>query len=137
MTWKVGSGWSGSTESPDNWLVLARLGKPYLGKQVTTWQVCDSRHAEWGDTEMLALVALFLTTFLIAAAAVWLYRLIFSWKGANHRLVGRPRTTMAMKLSAQQGYITLAPKLKKTSQTPARVVKLRTVRGGVKAPWGW
>jgi hypothetical protein len=46
MTWKVGSGWSGSTKSPDNWLVLARLGKPYLGEQVTTWQVCDSRHAE-------------------------------------------------------------------------------------------
>jgi len=85
---------------------------------------------------MLALVAIFLTTFLIAAGAIWLYRLIFSWKGATYRLVGRSRTTM-MKLSAQQGYITLAPRSKKTSQTPARVVKLRTVPGGVRAPWGW
>ena len=86
---------------------------------------------------MLALVTLFLGTFLIAAAAIWLYRLIFSWNGADYRLVGRPRNTMMMKLSAQQGYITLAPQSKKNSQAPARYVKLRTVRGGVKAPWGW
>jgi len=86
---------------------------------------------------MLALVAIFLTTFLIAAVVIWLYRLIFSWKGANYRLVGRNKSTMMMKLSAQQGYITLAPRQKKTSQAPARVVKLRSVRGGVKAPWGW
>jgi len=86
---------------------------------------------------MLALVIIFLATLLIAAIAVWFYRLIFSWKGVNYRLVGRPRTSMMMKLSAQQGYITLAPKTNKASQTPARVVKLRTVRGGVKAPWGW
>lgn len=86
---------------------------------------------------MLALVIIFLATFLLAACTVWLYRLIFSWKGANYRLVGRPRTTMKMRLSAQQGYITLSPQLKKYSQEPVRVVKLRTVRGGVKAPWGW
>jgi len=86
---------------------------------------------------MLALVIIFLATLLIAAIAVWFYRLIFSWTGVNYRLVGRPRTTMMMKLGAQQGYITLALKTNKASQTPARVVKLRTVRGGVKAPWGW
>ncbi len=86
---------------------------------------------------MLALVTLFLATFLVAAIAIWLYRLIFSWTGINYRLVGRPRTTMMMKLGAQQGYITLAPKSNKVFQQPARVVRLRTVRGGVKAPWGW
>ena len=86
---------------------------------------------------MLALVTIFLATFLIAAVTVWFYRLIFSWKGRNYRLVGRPRTTMTMKLSAQQGYITLVPGLKKTPQESVRTIKLRTVRGGVKAPWGW
>ena len=86
---------------------------------------------------MLALITIFLGTFLIAAVAIWLYRLIFSWKGANYRLVGRSRSSMMMKLSAQQGYITLSPQSKKVSQAPARHVKLRSVRGGVKAPWGW
>jgi len=75
---------------------------------------------------MLALITIFLGTFLISAVAIWLYRLIFSWKGVNYRLVGRPRNTMMMKLSAQQGYITLAPKSKKNSQAPVRYVKLRT-----------
>ena len=85
---------------------------------------------------MLALVTIFLATLLIAFAVVWLYRLVFGWKGANTRVVGRKRSS-TMKLSAQQGYITLAPQSNKTSRAPAQIVKLRTVRGGVKAPWGW
>lgn len=83
---------------------------------------------------MLALVTIFLATFLIAAAVIWVYRLIFSWKGLNHSLVPRRRTTMALKLSGQQGYISLVPR---KAKNPAKFVKLRSVRGGVKAPWGW
>ena len=83
---------------------------------------------------MLGLVTIFLATFLIAMTAVWLYRLVFSWKGLNHSLVGRRRTTMKMKLSGQQGYISLAPR---STDNSAKFVRLRSVRGGVKAPWGW
>lgn len=86
---------------------------------------------------MLALVTIFLTTFLTAAAAVWLYRLVFGWKGLTYTLPGRSRTTMTMKLNAQQGYITLVPRSRNTSQEPARLVNLYTARGGLKAPWGW
>jgi len=86
---------------------------------------------------MLALVTIFITTFLVAVAAVWLYRLVFGWKGFDHTLNGRPRMTIKMKLNAQQGYITLVPSSRKTSQKPVRLMTLYTGRGGLKAPWGW
>lgn len=86
---------------------------------------------------MLALVTILLATFLFAATTVWLYRLIFRRKGANRRLAGRSRSAMNMKLSAQQGYVRLASRLEKTPEKPVKVVKLRTVQGGVRTPWGW
>ena len=85
---------------------------------------------------MLGLVTIFLATFLIAALAVWLYRLIFGWSYRKIAVVGRQRRSM-MKLSAQQGYISLIPKSLKSSRQPVRRVVLNKSRGGLKAPWGW
>ena len=86
---------------------------------------------------MLGLVTIFLATFLIAALAVWVYRLLFGWSYKRVAVVGRQRRSM-MQLSAQQGYISLIPKsFKRSAQQPIRRVVLNRSRGGLKAPWGW
>lgn len=85
---------------------------------------------------MLGLVTIFLATFLIAALAVWLYRLIFGWSYRKIAVVGRQQRSM-MKLSAQQGYISLIPKSLESARQPVRRVVLNRSRGGLKAPWGW
>lgn len=86
---------------------------------------------------MLALVTIFLATFMIAILAVWIYRLLFGLVNRNTAVVGRQRRTTMMKLSSQQGYISLVPGSLKTTQQPARRIVLNKSRGGIKAPWGW
>jgi len=86
---------------------------------------------------MLVLVALLLTSFLIATAVIWLYRLIFRRRASNYTLGVRPDSTMMMKLDGEQGYARLAAKSLKRAQAPAQLVKLRSARGELKAPWGW
>jgi hypothetical protein len=85
---------------------------------------------------MLALVTIFLATFLIAFFAVWLYRLIFGWTYKNLAVVGRKRRSLTQ-LSAQQGYISLIPESFKPKQQPMRRHVLSRAKGGLKAPWGW
>ena len=85
---------------------------------------------------MLALVTIFVATFLIAALAVWIYRLLLGWTHKSTAVVGRQRRSM-MKLSAQQGYISLIPESFRPAQQPVRRVVLNKSRGGLKAPWGW
>ena len=82
---------------------------------------------------MLALIAIFLSTFLIAVIAVRLYRALAGWQGFRQVVVGRDKKTTRMTLKAQMGYITLmaAPRQK------AKAVRLRNPKDGIKAPWGW
>jgi len=82
---------------------------------------------------MLALISIFLGTFLIAAIAVRLYRAVAGWQGFRQVLVGREKKTTRTTLKAQMGYITLmaAPRQK------ARAIRLRSPKGGIKTPWGW
>jgi hypothetical protein len=82
---------------------------------------------------MLALATIFLATFLIASIAVSLYRKISGWHGFNETLVGRPGATMLIQIKAQQGYISLVP----ASREHANRIRLRSPKGGIKAPWGW
>ena len=84
---------------------------------------------------MLVLATLFLGTFLVAAAVIWLFRIIVSRRNAGYTLGMTP--SMRSKLYAQQGYIKLNSGLTKTSQEPALRVKLRSASGELKVPWGW
>jgi len=87
---------------------------------------------------MFALVTIFLTTLLVAMTVVWLYRLVSSWKGFKRNQAGRPNTnTNIMRLSAQQGYITLAAFPQGRSQMSPRRVMQHTAKNEIKAPWGW
>ena len=81
---------------------------------------------------MLELVTIFLATLLISTAAIWIFRTISGMAVFKKTVVGRPKTTMKMKLRAQQGYISLiAPKQE------VRSIRLRRSTGTIKAPWGW
>lgn len=82
---------------------------------------------------MLALVAIFLFTLAVSAAAVWLYRRISGWHGFTETVVGRPRSTARMKIGLQQGFISMVS----NNGGRAKNVRLRTPRGGIKTPWGW
>lgn len=82
---------------------------------------------------MLALVTIFLATLIISATTVWLYRRISGWHGFTDKLVGRPQSTMRMKIGAQQGFISLVRKPDRKSKT----VRLRTHKRNIKTPWGW
>jgi len=126
----VGNGFSDPTESPENGFALTWMGcsKPY-SRPV-------KRATMEGDKQMLALVTIFVATFLIAALAIWVYRLLFRWTHRNTAVVGRQRRSV-MKLSAQQGYISLIPGFTKPANQPVRRVVLNKSKGGLKAPWGW
>ena len=82
---------------------------------------------------MLTLVSIFLATLLLAVVVIWLYRAVSGWHGFKQTVVGHSRTTVRMKLRAQQGYISLIP----PKRTEVKKVKPRTTKGGIKAPWGW
>ena len=82
---------------------------------------------------MLELTIIFLITLVMAAIAVWLYRLASGWHGFKQTVVGRSNTKVRMTLRAQQGYISLTP----PSRKPALGVKLGGSGNGIKAPWGW
>ena len=81
---------------------------------------------------MLELVTIFLATLLISTVAIWMFRTIAGLPVFKKTVVTRRKTTMKMKLSAQQGYISLiAPKQE------ARSIRLRRSAATIKAPWGW
>ena len=82
---------------------------------------------------MLALIAIFLTTLVISATAVWLYRRLSSWGGISTSLVGSTRPTSRKKIGLQQGFVSFVSK----PRNQVKTVKLRVPRGGIKTPWGW
>jgi hypothetical protein len=82
---------------------------------------------------MLALIAIFLFTVVVSAAAVWLYRRVSGWQGFTATVVGRPNSTTRMKIGLQQGFISMVP----NGGGRTKNVRLRTPRGGIKTPWGW
>ena len=86
---------------------------------------------------MLALITIFLATFLVAVTVIWLYRSIAGWQGFTDSVQGRKTQTKNprpnMKLSAQQGFISMFS----SSREAARSKKLRSPKDGIKAPWGW
>ena len=81
---------------------------------------------------MLALVAIFLVTLIASATAVWLYRMISGWQGFTTTLVGRPHSTVKMKIGMQQGFVQLAA----TPRGQAKSVRLHSPKDGFKTPWG-
>jgi len=85
---------------------------------------------------MLVLATLFLISFLVATAVIWIYRL-FRRRASNFTLGVRPDTGKMTKLSAQQGYVRRVPGSQKRVQEPAQLVKLGASGSGLKAPWGW
>ena len=82
---------------------------------------------------MLALVAIFLVTLIASETAVWLYRKISGWHGFTTTLVGRPHSTVKMKIGMQQGFVQLAA----APRGQVKFVRLRSPKGGFKTPWGW
>jgi len=82
---------------------------------------------------MLELVTIFLATLLISAVAIWVFRTVAGLPVFKRTVVTRRKTTMKMKLSAQQGYISLVAPPKQE----ARPIRLRRSTGTIKAPWGW
>ena len=82
---------------------------------------------------MLAIITIFLITFLTAATAVWLYRMVSGWQGFNRSLVARPVKPVRTKMGVQQGFISM----NSTHPARAKPVRHRSPKGGIKAPWGW
>jgi hypothetical protein len=112
---------------------------------------------------MLALVTIFLTTLLVSAFVIWLYRTVNSWRGYSTTTVARRGKSVRMRLKPQQGFISLLSPSKsqlkpsrvtssrvkaspaKTSRVKAarlkaaraRSVNMRNSTATIKAPWGW
>lgn len=86
---------------------------------------------------MLALVSLFIATFLVAVCAIWLYRVVFGVQNYQSSTVGRRRSANSMKLSAQQGYISLKRKSAKKGRSSKVRPNMRAANGANKVPWGW
>jgi len=82
---------------------------------------------------MLALVLIFVLTLLISFVAVRFYRIVTGWSGFSGDILGRSNSAMMMTVKTQQGFITINPK----SKDRERKIRLRSPKGGIKAPWGW
>ena len=82
---------------------------------------------------MLAIVTIFLVTFITSVTAIWVYRKVSGWSGFSESLVGRPRASARTKIGAQNGFISLYARHNKG----AKQVKLRGYRKNIKTPWGW
>lgn len=92
---------------------------------------------------MLALVSLFLLTFMIAAAVIWLYRLVFGVQNYEGSTVGKSRARNTIVVNSQKGFLSFLRKPVKPSRTvkSSRTVKasrkLSPASGKNKVPWGW
>jgi len=82
---------------------------------------------------MLDLVTHFLFTFLIALIAVRLYRAVSGWQSFRRPVVEQQNKPSRMSLKAKLGFLSLISE----SKQKAKVVRLRSPKNGVKAPWGW
>lgn len=84
----------------------------------------------------MILIGLYLVfVFLVAAAAVWLYRNLFTLRGLRQDQVGRADTHTQMTPKAQQGFITLGIMERQRAAGDPRRRRERT--GELKVPWGW
>ena len=82
---------------------------------------------------MLELVTILLITFSAAFITVRLYRAVNGWQGFRQPLVGQQNKPSKMSLKAQLGFLSLISEPKQK----AKIVRLRSPKNGVKAPWGW
>ncbi len=82
---------------------------------------------------MLALITILLSTLIIAAIAVSLYRLVSYWRGFNKPIAGTLENTTRIKPQVQQGFKTLTA----SSRGSAKHKELRSPKGGIQSPWGW
>ena len=82
---------------------------------------------------MLALITILLSTLIIAAIAVSLYRLVSYWRGFNKPIAGILENTTRISSQVQRGFMTLTA----SSRGSAKHKKLHSPKGGIKSPWGW
>jgi hypothetical protein len=82
---------------------------------------------------VLALITVFLSTLIIAAIAVSLYRLVSYWHGFNKPIAGILENTTRIRPQVQQGFKTLTA----SSRGSAKHKELRSPKGGIQSPWGW
>ena len=82
---------------------------------------------------MLELVTILLITFSAAFITVRFYRAVNGWQGFRQPLVGQQNKPSKMSLKAQLGFLSLISEPKQK----AKIVRLRSPKNGVKAPWGW
>ena len=82
---------------------------------------------------MLALITILLSTLIIAATTVSLYRLVSYWRGFNKPTAGILDETSRIKPQVQRESM----KLTTSSKGGAKHEKLRSSKGGIKSPWGW
>ena len=92
---------------------------------------------------MLALVTMFLLAFMVAVAAIWLYRQVFGVQNYEGRTVGGKRGGNTVTLAAKKGFFSFKRKTAKPSRTArsSRTIKARPklspASGKNKVPWGW
>ena len=82
---------------------------------------------------MLFIVTILLVSLLISMAAIWLYRSVSDWQISNKIVVDRSNETMGKKLKTQLGFISPPSASLKKAQNGKR----RSLKGGIKVPWGW
>jgi len=82
---------------------------------------------------MIALMTFFLVALMLSIIAVWMYRLIATWKGFNQMTVSRSGSGIKGWFQAQQ---TFSPATSSNRGNPKYMATPNT-RSGIKTPWGW
>lgn len=89
---------------------------------------------------MIELVFIALAATVVAVVVVWLYRRLTESRGMNTTLVSLSNNNGTLRLSQQQGFVTLQAS-KKAGRKKPKAQPPRTVQSkngsGVRKPWGW
>ena len=88
---------------------------------------------EQEDNRMLEYAVFVLIALLLSVTSIWLYRLVFGRQGYKHIFLDRNNQTVGKKITTQFGYISPFSAHWKEKQNR----RLRNLKGGSKAPWGW
>lgn len=83
---------------------------------------------------MIELLLIALASTVIATLLVWLYRKLTEAKGINCSLVTLSNHNRSLRLSQQQGFVTLRNAGPGKQRTAA---KQQRDEGSVRKPWGW
>lgn len=75
-----------------------------------------------------------LFVFVVTAAAVWLYRILFAHRDTEQDLVTHADAHTQMTIKAQQGFITLGARKRQGAVTNFRQY---ASAGETRVPWGW